>query len=64
MRGPSAERSKNKKYENLGVEGVVLQDYDEDIDAMMDDILNGEKRPTRANSPILGFRVVVFWGFL
>ena len=46
MKGPSAERSKNKKYENLGVEGVVLQDYDEDIDAMMDNILNSEKRPT------------------
>ena len=45
MKGPSAERSKNKKYENL-VEGVVLQDYDEDIDAMMDNILNSEKRPT------------------
>ena len=45
MKGPSAERSKNKKYENLGVEGVVLQDS-EDIDAMMDDILNSEKRPT------------------
>lgn len=53
MKSPSTKRSENKKYENLGVESVVLQDYDEDIDAMMDDILNSEKR-SRPSSSQLG----------